>query len=70
MNIDATLDGNDKIQINKQMVGNVMSVKFKIKQMYTKKTLPYSLCLTSNHKDSFTVSILQQDDVNLLPAGL
>jgi len=41
------------------MVGNVMSVKFKIKQMYTKKTLPYSLCLTSNHKDSFTVSILQ-----------
>ena len=47
-----------------------MAIKFKIKQMYSKGTLPFQLCLQSAKKDSFTITVLQEDDVNLLPADV
>lgn len=47
-----------------------MTIQFKIKQMYSKGTLPFQLCLQSTKNDSFTVTVLQEDDVNLLPADV
>ena len=66
LNFTGEIDGNSKIKIYKNEVGNIVVLKFEIRQMYINKALPYELCI-ENVNQTIALLAFQSAQFNLLP---
>ena len=67
LTFEAKIDGNRNINLNKEEVGNIIVVKFDIKNTYINDAMPFELC-AKNTNQTLSFLAFQSANFNLLPS--